>query len=130
MAVVNSSRFNAKEATDWGIAKFCEAYHGEIIEALDEVLPEVAKEAVKKLKADSPKLKGKYAKGWTFSKNKGRYSTGVVIYGKTGTYQLAHLLEKGHAKRGGGRTQPILHIAPVDEWLNEEAVNRIIERLK
>lgn len=133
MAIINSSRFNAKEATDWGISKFCEAYHGEVIEALDEVLPQVAREAVKKLKATSPKRPergAKYSKGWTYKREGGRLTVGVVIYGKDGTYQLAHLLEKGHAKRGGGRTNKYEHIKPVEEWLNEEAVDRVIERLR
>lgn len=132
MAVVNSSRINAKESIEWAVKKYLENYNGDVIEVVTEVVPEVAREAVKKLKAASPKgSEQKYYKGWTYTVNKGRLSTGATIYGKHGTYQLAHLLEHGHAKRGGGRepVKAIEHIKPVEEWLNEEIVDRTIERL-
>ena len=131
MAVINSSRFNVKEDIEWAMKKFLENYNGAIIEEVTEVIPEVAKEAVKKLKDQSPKgQRGKYAKGWTYKVNKGRLTTGATIYGKTGTYQLAHLLEYGHAKRGGGRTAAIVHVKPVEEWAIDEIMDRTIERLE
>lgn len=131
MAVLSSSRFNTKEATDWGISKFLEEYQGDIIEELTEVTEEVAKEAVQKLKKTSPKgATGKYAKGWAYQLDKKRLSAGATIYGKDGTYQLAHLLEHGHAKVGGGRTSPQEHIAPVEEWAVSEIIERTIARLE
>jgi len=131
MAVVNSSRINTKESIEWAVKKYLENYNLDVVEAVTEVVPEVSKEAVKKLKAESPKgATGEYAKGWTYKLDKGRLTTGATIYGKSGTYQLAHLLEHGHAKRGGGRVSSIEHIKPVEEWLNDEIVDRTIERLQ
>jgi hypothetical protein len=106
-------------------------YYPNVVEATTEVIDEVSKEAVKKLKQDSPKgTKGKYAKGWTRKVETGRLTVGATVYGKHGTYQLAHLLEHGHAKRGGGRTEQLVHIAPVEQWAIDEAYERIMHRLE
>ena len=50
----------------------------------------------------------------------------VTVYSPT-RYMLAHLLEHGHAKRGGGRVRAIPHIAPAEEAAEEELM-RDIER--
>ena len=106
--------------------------YGEVaIEATKEAVAEVAKESAKKLKSSSPRGRtGKYAKGWTSKVETGRVSASATVYGKSGTYQLAHLLEHGHAKRGGGRTTPIQHIEPVEQWAVEETYERIMQRLE
>jgi hypothetical protein len=43
---------------------------------------------------------------------------------------LAHLLEHGHAKRGGGRVRAIPHIAPAEEMGIRELEERITRALK
>lgn len=97
----------------------------DVKDALEKTSKEVAKESVQKLKNTSPKKTGKYAAGWGQSKNKDV----IVIHNKKKP-GLTHLLEKGHAKRGGGRVGPIKHIEPVEQWVIKEMVNRIENELK
>ena len=96
-----------------------------ITDKMQEIVPKVAKDAAKKLRSSSPKRTGKYAKGWTSKVEKGRLSVTATVHGKTVTYQLAHLLEYGHANRGGGRTPGEVHITPVEEWANKEVENEL-----
>lgn len=72
--------------------------------------------AVKKeISANAPKRTGKYAKSWTAKKTKeNSHSLEMTVHSKN-RYQLAHLLEKGHAKRGGGRVSGRPHIASAEE---------------
>lgn len=103
------------------ITKALKEYTDEVTEGLEEVKAEVAKEGVKMLKATSPRGKRKrYYKGWRVK----RIGTAQVIHNAT-DYQLTHLLEKGHAKRGGGRVPPKVHIAPVEEKVIEEFEKRV-----
>ena len=103
----------------------------DVTKAAQEAVTEVSKEAVKKLKQTAPRGRtGKYAKGWTSKVEKTVTGTESIIYGKRGTYQLAHLLENGHAKRGGGRTAPIVHIKPVEEWAISEVEKKIREKVE
>lgn len=104
-------------------------YSVDVSKAAEEAITQVAKEATKKLRQSAPSRTGKYAKGWANKVEKDALTVEATVYGKTGTYQLAHLLENGHAKRGGGRTAPIVHIAPVEEWAVSEVQKRIKEQL-
>ena len=63
----------------------------------------------------APKDTGKYAKSWTVKTVKETSSTLDVVVHSKNRYQIAHLLEHGHAKRGGGRVAARPHIAPAEE---------------
>ena len=103
----------------------------DVTKAAQEAVTEVSKEAVKKLKQSAPKGRtGKYGRGWTSRVEKTTTTAESTIYGKSGTYQLAHLLENGHAKRGGGRTRAIVHIKPVEEWAISEVEKKIREKVE
>lgn len=124
--VINSSRMDFADE----VSKMMMSYSQDVYEVTLEAIDEVSKEAVKKLRAASPKgATKKYSKGWTRNLDKGRLKAGAVIYGNKNTYPLAHLLEYGHAKRGGGRVKEITHIKPVADWASDEVYDLIIDKL-
>lgn len=131
MAVINSARFNFAEVVE----RMLQDYGYEVMDEVFEGLDEVSKKTVTKLRASSrnafPQGSGKYAKGWTRTLERGRLKGYAVIHGsKPSTYALAHLLENGHAKRNGGRVSGKEHIAPVNDWAQDEAYNTIVSKLE
>lgn len=92
------------------IARALQIYTAEVTEGLEQAKEKAAKNAVKKLKRRSPRKTGEYAKGWRARK----VGSAWVVHNAT-NYQLTHLLEHGHAKRGGGRVSGIPHIRPTEE---------------
>ena len=69
----------------------------------------------KEIGANAPKDTGAYAKSWAVKNTKeNSHLLEVTVYSKN-RYQLAHLLEHGHAKRNGGRAAGKSHIAPAEE---------------
>lgn len=92
------------------ITKALQEYTSDVEEGLEKAKEKAAKDGAKKLRVTSPKKTGKYANGWRATKDGGSW----VIHNAT-RYQVAHLLEKGHVKRGGGRVAGKVHIAPVEE---------------
>lgn len=99
-----------------GLKEYCATVAAEIKEAAKQTANDCAKE----LRATSPRKTGKYAKGWKVKKAfENSASARYTVYNAT-AYQLTHLLEKGHAKRNGGRVAAIPHIATAEQHAIEE----------
>lgn len=107
------------------IADALKTYTTEVSEGLDKAKEEVAKATVKELKASSPKKTGSYAKGWA-RKKRGKSQ---VIHNRT-DYQLTHLLEKGHARIGGGRVAGTPHIEPAEQKAIDEYIKQTEKVIK
>ena len=111
-----------------------------IMEGLQEyadVASEDVKTAVRKagknvkaeISANAPRRTGAYAKSWAVKTEKETaHSLEVVVHSKN-RYQIAHLLEHGHAKRGGGRVAGIPHIAPAEEKAVKQLEEDIVKKL-
>ena len=84
----------------------------------------------KDIMAGAPKRHGDYSRSWSTKKTKQTSrSLEVTVYSRN-RYQLAHLLEHGHAKRNGGRVRAIPHIAPAQEAAEEQLLADIERGLK
>ena len=84
-------------------------------ESMKKAVRKTATSVKKEISANAPKKTGAYAKSWSTKKTKeNSHSLEMTVHSKN-KYQLAHLLEKGHAKRGGGRVSGKPHIAPAEE---------------
>lgn len=95
-------------------------YTADVKKQIDAAAKEAARNLSKELKQTSPEKTGDYKKGWRVKKKKKTYAVHNV------EYQLTHLLEHGHAKRGGGRTNAHIHIAPAEE----RAVNAFLDKVE
>ena len=95
-------------------------YAGAVAEDLKQAAKKTAEDCAKELRSTSPTATGKYRKGWKVKKAfESGTSARYTVHNAT-AYQLTHLLENGHAKRGGGRVAAIPHIALAEEKAIEQ----------
>lgn len=106
-------------------------YSDEVSTHTTEAVKDVTKAAANAVKANSRASfggTGKYARGWTSTIETGRLSAQGVVYNKD-VPGLPHLLEHGHAKRGGGHTNGVEHIAPVEKQVVEQFYREVESKL-
>lgn len=108
------------------VQKALESYQEDIQEIVTEEAKKAAQGAITELKETSPKLTGAYSKDWKSKTEAGRRSTKTTVYNAK-HYRLTHLLEFGHAKRGGGRTGGTVPAYPHIEKANENAAKAFEE---
>ncbi len=100
-------------------------YSEEVAEQLREEVKIVAKECAKDIKNNAPVDSGDYKKGWKAKVVHESNNDIRVIVHNSKKPQLAHLLEHGHAKVGGGRVEGKPHIQPAEERAEEKLMGRV-----
>lgn len=109
------------------IANTLSGYTENVAEGVKVTVDETMKELVADTKKDAPERSGRYKKAIASKvRFEDNYEKRVTWYVKKPFYALSHLLEKGHAKRGGGRVKAYPHI----ENNREKAEARFTERVK
>lgn len=109
-----------------GLNEYAELATEEMKEAVKNASTTVRKEIKDNAHSDT----GKYAKSWTSKKVRETSQALTMVVHSKNRYQLAHLLEFGHALRNGGRYEGKAHIAPAEQKGMEQLKEEIERALK
>ncbi len=115
---------------DSAIMEELEKYAELASDDLKAAVKETAASVRKDIQAGAPVDTGKYKKSWSVKNvHEDSESIDLVVHSRN-RYQIVHLLEHGHAKRGGGRVAAKPHIAAAEQRGNEKLVTTIEQKLK
>lgn len=111
------------------IKNILEQYKDIAADELKDAVKKTANDVKKDIIANAPKKTGAYKKSWTVTKVRESSNKIELVVRSKNRYQLAHLLEKGHAKRGGGRVNGKPHIEPARKRGEKELESKLKEGL-
>lgn len=108
------------------ISQILQDYSEEVTEEMQDAVELVTKAGARAVQQTSrAAFNGKkYAGGWRGETKRGRLTAEGTIYNAV-VPGLPHLLEWGHAKRGGGRVPGRSHIAPVENKITKQFEQKI-----
>lgn len=98
-------------------------------EDMKKAVKAASKTVKKEIQAGAPQKSGAYSKSWAVKTVRETANILEVTVHSKNRYQLAHLLEHGHAKRGGGRVSGKAHIAPAEQMGIEQLESAIEKAL-
>lgn len=107
------------------ITKAVREYTEDVSEAIEQKVDEVADQVLEEVKQTAPKRTGKYRRGFVKTNRDEPGRVRRFIWNRR-RYMLVHLLEFGHAKRGGGRVAARPHLRPA----YDKHVPRLLEEIR
>lgn len=124
------SRTVSIDEMDNAIMEELEKYADLAADELKAAVKETATSVRKDIQSGAPVDTGKYKKSWSVKNVREDSESIELVVHSRNRYQIAHLLEHGHAKRGGGRVAAKPHIASAEQRGNEKLVQTIEQKLK
>ena len=121
-----SNRISIDELSN-AVMEQLDEYRELCVDEMKKAVKDAGKTVKTEINVSAPVRTGRYAKSWQSKTTTESYSDIEVTVYSPKRYMLAHLLEHGHAKRGGGRVKAIPHIKPAEE-LGEEQLERDLTR--
>ena len=112
------------------VKKELEEYCSFTAEEVKQIVGEVSENVKNEIMEAAPVDTGAYRKSWRVSKQQETSTSLSMIVHSEKRYRLTHLLENGHAKRGGGRVAARVHIAPAEEHAERQLMEKVERSLK
>lgn len=114
------------------INEIIEEYQDDSVRSMHMAVQEVAQVGAKAVNSSAGVFGGKkYKRSWKVQSENTRLEAKATIYSTVPG--LPHLLEKGHAKKRGGRTLGFTpgkaHIKPVEDTINKLLVKKVEQAL-
>lgn len=97
------------------VMKELEKYADVTTEKVKKAVQNAGKTVRDEISSNAPSDTGKYSKSWTVKTVRETSNSLELVVHSKNRYQLTHLLEFGHAKRGGGRVSARPHVVNAEE---------------
>ena len=109
------------------IAEILGDYQEEVTENVIDAVEAVTKAGARAVSQSARSAvggSGRYARGWKATVEKTRFGAEGNVHNAS-VPGLPHLLEHGHAKRGGGRVSGRTHIKPVEDRIVKDFERKV-----